>query len=70
MLSGVIAKKSGLTETIIYYADLMRLHLIPLTRSGGNVRNVVIFIKWHLKRGQDLRCLNSDIVSLVLVVRD
>lgn len=45
MLSGVIAKKSGLTETIIYYADLMRLHLIPLTRSGGNVRNVVIFIK-------------------------
>ena len=67
MLSGVIAKKSGLTETIIYYADLMRLHLIQLTRSGGNVRNVVIFIKWHLKRG---RCLNSDIVSLVLVVRD
>lgn len=67
MLSGIIVKRSGLTETIIYYADLMRLHLILLTRSGENVRNVVIFIKWLLKQG---RCLNSDIVSHVLVVRD
>lgn len=33
---------NGLTETIIYCADLMRLCLIPCAKFGGNARNVVI----------------------------